>query len=143
MQAPPNEEAYPIRGSRIAARPVSALPSPQARDYGLRRERRIHDQEHVRAAQRHNRHKVAQEPRPDPSRTLWFPRAGLNSSTISRFELKPPVATTTALLLTATGSPVLALQPSRPVTRPPLSLSAVISVSGMISPPFLRKLSRR
>ena len=58
------------------------------------------------------------EPRPDPSSTLWFRSAGLNSSTMSRFELKPPVATTTALLLTATGSPVLALRPSRPVTRP-------------------------
>ena len=80
---------------------------------------------------------VPVEPRPDPSSTLSFLRAGLNSSTISRFELKPPVATMTALLLTATGSPVLALRPSRPVTQPPSSLSPVISVSGTISPPLL------
>jgi hypothetical protein len=38
------------------------------------------------------------EPRPDPSSTLSFLSAGLNSSTMSRFELKPPVATMTALL---------------------------------------------
>ena len=37
---------------------------------------------------------------------------------MSRFELKPPVVTTTALLFTVTGSPVLALRPSKPVTRP-------------------------
>src|ERR1700716_2224661 len=79
------------------------------------------------------------EPRPDPSSTLSFLRAGLYLSTMSRFELKPPVATMTALLLTATLSPVLVLRPCRPVTQPPSRLSPVISVSGTISPPRFRK----
>src|SRR5260370_19340468 len=83
---------------------------------------------------------VPVEPRPDPSSTLWFLRAGLNSSTISRFELKPPVATTTALLRTTTGSPVLPLRPTRPVTRPPSRASPPISGPGTHSPPFLREL---
>jgi hypothetical protein len=72
---------------------------------------------------------------------MSLPSVGLNSSTMSRFELKPPVVITTVLLFTDTGSPVLVLRPSMPVTRPLARDSPVISVSVTISPPFWRKPS--
>ena len=70
-------------------------------------------------------------------------RPGLASSTMSRLELKPPVATTTTLLSTSTLSPVPTSLPTKPVTRPFSFLSSVTSVLATISPPRSRNASMR
>src|SRR5262245_30392486 len=67
-------------------------------------------------------------PNPEPSITLNFLNSGRCSKTMSRFELKPPVATTTALPWISKDSPFLVAV--TPQTRPSCvsSLPALVEV---------------